>query len=36
MNSGVQRDHTIRHFHYAELNGIAWMDLENSKIEVIR
>lgn len=35
MNSGVQRDHTIRHCRYAELNGMALMDLENSNIEVI-
>ncbi len=35
MNSGVQRNHTIRHDHDTELNGMALMDLENSTIEVI-
>jgi len=32
----LQRDHTIRHYHYTELNGLALTDLENSNIEVIR
>jgi hypothetical protein len=32
----LQRDHTIRHYRYAELNGMALSDLENSNIEVIR
>lgn len=32
----LQRDHTIRHYGYAELNGLALSDLENSNIEVIR
>lgn len=32
----LQRDHTIRHYRYAELNGMALADLENSNIENIR
>ena len=32
----LKRDHTIRHYCYSELNGIALADLENSNIEVIR
>lgn len=32
----LQRDHTIRHYRYADLNGLALTDLENSNIEVIR
>lgn len=36
MNSGVQQDHTIRHYRDAELNAMAWTNLENSNIEVIR
>ena len=32
----LQRDHTIRHYRYADLNGMALADLENSNIEVIR
>lgn len=32
----LQRDHTIRHYCYADLNGMALADLENSNIEVIR
>lgn len=32
----LKRDHTIRHYRYAELNGTALADLENSNIEVIR
>ncbi|AOI77194.1 hypothetical protein [Burkholderia sp. NRF60-BP8] len=30
------RDHTIRHYRYADVNGMALADLENSNIEVIR
>ncbi|MDO8207781.1 MAG: hypothetical protein Q7T38_08180 [Gallionella sp.] len=30
------RDHTIRHYLYSEINGLALSDLENSNIEVIR
>ncbi|WP_331842972.1 hypothetical protein [Pantoea agglomerans] len=30
------RDHTIRHYHYAEIKDMALADLENSNIEVIR
>lgn len=30
------RDHTIRHYRYSDLNGMALADLENSNIEVIR
>ena len=30
------RDHTIRHYHYSDLTGIALTDLENGNIEVIR
>lgn len=30
------RDHTIRHYRYADVNGMALTDLENSNIEVIR
>jgi hypothetical protein len=32
----LQRDHTIRHYRYTDLNGIALADLDNSNIEVIR
>jgi hypothetical protein len=32
----LKRDHTIRHYHYADLNGMALADLENSNIENIR
>lgn len=32
----LQRDHTIRHYRYADLNGMTLADLENSNIEVIR
>jgi hypothetical protein len=32
----LQRDHTIRHYCYADLNGMALADLDNSNIEVIR
>ena len=32
----LQRDHTIRHYRYADLNGLALTDLENSNIELIR
>ena len=32
----LQRDHTIRHYRYSDLNGMALADLENSNIEVIR
>ena len=30
------RDHTIRHYHYGDVNGMALADLENTNIEVIR
>lgn len=32
----LKRDHTIRHYRYADLNGMALANLENSNIEVIR
>ena len=32
----LKRDHTIRHYHYAELSGMALANLDNSNIEVIR
>lgn len=32
----LRRDHTIRHYRYADLNGAALADLENSNVEVIR
>src|SRR5690606_32283004 len=32
----LQRDHTIRHYRYMEINGAALADLENSNVEVIR
>lgn len=32
----LKRDHTIRHYRYADLNGKALTDLENSNIENIR
>lgn len=32
----LQRDHTIRHYRYADLNGMALTDLDNSNVEVIR
>lgn len=32
----LKRDHTIRHYRYSELTGLALTDLENSNIEVIR
>jgi hypothetical protein len=32
----LKRDHTIRHYRYNELTGLALADLDNSNIEVIR
>jgi hypothetical protein len=32
----LQRDHTIRHYRYVELDGMALADLDNSNIEMIR
>lgn len=32
----LRRDHTIRHYRYDDLNGMALADLDNSNIEVIR
>lgn len=32
----LQRDHTVRHYRYADLNDMALADLENNNIEVIR
>ncbi len=32
----LQRDHTIRHYKYSDINGLALADLVNSNIEVIR
>lgn len=32
----LQRDHTIRHYRYADVNGMALADLENTNIETIR
>jgi hypothetical protein len=32
----LQRDHTIRHYRYSELDGMALENLENSNIEMIR
>jgi hypothetical protein len=32
----LQRDHTIRHYSYTELNGMTLANLENSNVEVIR
>lgn len=32
----LKRDHTIRHYRYADLNGMALANLENSNIEMIR
>ncbi|HHQ4926130.1 TPA: hypothetical protein ACSP33_003821, partial [Aeromonas veronii] len=32
----LQRDHTIRHYRYADLNGMALADLDNNNIEIIR
>jgi hypothetical protein len=32
----LRRDHTIRHYRYADLSGAALADLENSNVEVIR
>lgn len=32
----LKRDHTIRHYRYADLNGMALADLENSNVENIR
>lgn len=32
----LQRDHTIRHYRYADLHGMTLANLENSNIEVIR
>lgn len=32
----LKRDHTIRHYLYSEMNGMALADLENSNIEEIR
>ncbi|MBU1169684.1 MAG: hypothetical protein KKD44_08990 [Proteobacteria bacterium] len=32
----LQRDHTIRHYRYDDVNGLSLTDLENSNIEMIR
>lgn len=32
----LRRDHTIRHYLYSEINGLALSDLENDNIELIR
>lgn len=32
----LQRDHTIRHYRYSDLTGMALVDLENNNIEIIR
>jgi hypothetical protein len=32
----LKRDHTIRHYRYADLQGMALADLDNSNIDVIR
>lgn len=32
----LKRDHTIRHYRYADLNGMALANLDNSNIEMIR
>jgi hypothetical protein len=32
----LQRDHTVRHYLYKDINGMALADLENSNIELIR
>ncbi|MNJ48411.1 hypothetical protein D3C77_436040 [compost metagenome] len=32
----LKRDHTIRHYRYADLDGMSLADLENSNIEIIR
>ena len=32
----LQRDHTIRHYRYADFNGLALADLDNNNVEVIR
>jgi hypothetical protein len=32
----LQRDHTIRHYRYADVNAVALVDLENNNVEVIR
>jgi len=32
----LQRDHTIRHYRYADVNGMALAELENTNIETIR
>lgn len=31
----LKRDHTIRHYRYADLNGLALADLDNNNIELI-
>lgn len=32
----LKRDHTVRHYHYSDLNGLALTDLENNNVEVVR
>ncbi|WP_433968290.1 hypothetical protein [Tunturiibacter gelidiferens] len=32
----LQRDHTIRHYRYSDVNGMSLADLENTNVEVIR
>lgn len=32
----LQRDHTIRHYNYSDLNGMALAELENTNVEIIR
>lgn len=35
-NKYIKRDHTIRHYHYSELNGLNLEDLEHENPELIR
>jgi hypothetical protein len=32
----LQRDHTIRHYHYQDLADMSLADLENTNIEEVR
>ena len=32
----LNRDHTVRHYHYSEINGMALQDLDNTNVEIIR
>jgi hypothetical protein len=32
----LNRDHTVRHYLYSEVNGMSLQDLDNTNVEIIR